>query len=292
MPRTRASQSHRSRDLTTALLATGAALFAAPAAGAQSPAGSVTKSAGIVSATLSWKQGQGNEISDPRLRITRGGVVVTDRSVADACNLCLLVEDHPVGNETFTILHVADLDADGEPEVLFDVHSGGAHCCVTTRFFTYRPQSNSYKRAPSLYWGNAHYRLEDLDGDGRLEMSGNDDRFSSAFAAPAASALPPKIMRYTRDPATGTSSLTNVTRRFPSVIRAQAARLLRAIRRARPDPHLFQAQGAVAAYVADQYLLGQASVGKAELARARRRKLTVPGFQTRLLKFLKQTGYR
>ena len=90
----------------------------------------------------------------------------------------------------------------------------------------------------------------------------------------------------------GRSSLTNVTRRFPQVIRAEAARLLRKIRRAKPDPTSFQTQGVLAAYVAAQYLLNRGSVGKAELARARRRKLTVPGFQTNLLKFLKRTGYR
>ncbi len=76
------------------------------------------------------------------------------------------------------------------------------------------------------------------------------------------------------------------------MIRAQAARLLKDVRAARPDRDLFETQGVLAAYVADQYLLNRGSVGKAELARARRRKLTAPDFQTRLLRFLRQTGYR
>ena len=262
----------------------------APTAGARTPAGSVTKSSGTVSATLSWKSGQGNAISDPRLKVSRAGVVVTDLSVANVCNSCRLVEDAP--DATFSVLHVDDLDADGEPEVLFDAHSGGAHCCVTTRFFNYRPASNSYMRARSQYWGNAGYEVEDLDGDGRLELSGSDDVFDSAFAAFAASAFPPKIIRYTRNASTGSSTLTDVTRRFPAVIRADAARLLKLIRKARPDPRTFQTQGRLAAYVADQYLLGKGSVGKAELPRARRRGLTTPGFQTDLLKFLGKHGYR
>jgi len=276
------------------LLVAGALLGAVPAAAAQSAAGSVTKSAGSVSATLSWQAGEFAGVTKPRLSVARAGVVVTDESVASACRACVLIEDHtPAGDTTpFSILHVADLDADNEPEVFFDVYSGGAHCCTSTRFFTYRPESNTYKRAPSQYWGNAGYDVVDLDGDGRLELSGGDDNFAFAFSSYAASAFPPKIIRYARDPATGTSSLTNVTRRFPQVIRAEAARLLRKIRRAKPARGVFETQGALAAYVAGQYLLNRGSVGKAELARARRRGLTAPGFQTRLLRFLKRTGYR
>jgi len=67
---------------------------------------------------------------------------------------------------------------------------------------------------------------------------------------------------------------------------------LKIIRGARRQPGFFEYQGAIAAYVADQYLLHRGSVGRAELRRARRRGLTAPGFQTRLLAFLRRTGYR
>ncbi|MCW3014666.1 MAG: hypothetical protein JWO02_1758 [Solirubrobacterales bacterium] len=279
---------HRATRLVLAVAA--GVLAGAPAAHAEVSAGSVTKTAGSVSATLSWKGGE-FAVSEPRLKVSRAGTVVTDVSVADTCKSCLLVED-AAGNsaDPYTILHVADLDADGEPEVLFDTYSGGAHCCITTRFFTYRPATATYGRSPSQYWGNGGYEVEDLDGDGRLELSGDDDSFAYAFSSYAASAFPPKIIRYARD-AAGRSTLTDVTRRFPTVIRADAAPLLKAIRKAKPDP-THEIQGAIAAYVADQYLLGKGSVGKAELARARKRGLTAPGFQTDLLKFLKQTGYR
>jgi len=275
------------------LLAAGALLSAPPAAGAQLPAGSVTKSAGSVSATLSWKAGE-RDTRRPRLLVSRAGAVVTNVSLGNACNLCQLHEDRtPAGDPApFSILHVADLDADGEPEVLFKDHSGGAHCCLTTRFFTYRSQSNTYKRAPSLKWGNAHYEVEDLDGDGTFELNGFDDRFAAAFVAYSGSVLPPKIVRYAGDPATGRSSLTDVTRRFPHVIRAHAARQLKRIRRAKPDPVYYMTHGVLAAYVADQYLLNRGSVGRAEMARARRRKLARPDFQAWVLRFLKETGYR
>jgi hypothetical protein len=132
------------------LLTAGMLLSSVPAAGAQSDAASVTKSAGSVSATVSWRtDGEFGAARQPRLRVSRAGVVVTDISVASACRGCALVEDSASDGEPFSIMHVADLDADGEPEVLFDVHSGGAHCCVTTRLFTYRPESSTYARAPS-----------------------------------------------------------------------------------------------------------------------------------------------
>ena len=280
----------RLRPLTMPAIAIAVAVAlgaAAPIASADTAAGSVTKSAGIVSATLSWQAGA-FAVSKPRLRVSRAGTVVTDVSVADACRECVLVED----SGEYTILHVADLDADGEPEILFDVYSGGAHCCTTTRFYTYRAPTNSYKRAPSFYWGNGGYDVADLDGDGRIELSGHDDAFAGAFSSYAASGYPPKIIRYAAGVGGAPSTLRDVTRRFPGVIRAGASRLLKVIRKQKRTPGVYETQGLLAGYVADQYLLRQGSVGKAELRRARRRGLTAPGFQTRLLRFLRTYGYR
>jgi hypothetical protein len=278
------------RRLTASCAAVAAALCAfASTAQAERSAGTVTKTAGAVTATLSWDAGE-FAVSNPRLVVSRAGVVTTDVSVADACRECILVEDSE--DASYTILHVADLDADGEPEVFFDVFSGGAHCCTTTRFYTYRPATNSYRRAPSYFWGNAYYEVVDLDGDGRLELSGSDDRFAYAFASYAGSAFPPLILRYGVDPGTGRSTLTDVTRRFPSVIRADAARLLKIIRKAKRQRGFYEYQGAIAAYVADEYLLHRGSVGKAEVRRARRRGLTTRRFEGQLLVFLRKLGYR
>ena len=116
--------------------------------------------------------------------------------------------------------------------------------------------------------------------------------FAYAFASYAGSAFPPKILRYEGNTATGASTLTDVTRRFPAVVRADAARLRTIIRKAKPRKGFYEYQGALAAYVADEYLLGHGSVGRAEVRRARRRGLTAPGFMGELLKFLRKTGYR
>lgn len=281
------------RGLTAVVLACGTALLAAaPAADAEVKAGAVTKSAGTVTATLSWKAGE-FAVTAPRLSITRGGVLVSDLDVADVCKGCLLIADDvdAVSGATYSIMHVADLDGDGEPEVMFDTFSGGAHCCTVQRIYAYRPATNSYRRTLSQYWGNAGYEIEDLDGDKIPEISGGEDAFAFAFSSYAASAFPPKILRYRLDQASGKARVTDVTRKFPMLIRKEAARLLKVIRGAKRDG-TFEIQGFLAAYVAEQYLLGRGAVGKAELARAKRRGLTSPGFQTELLKFLKRTGYR
>lgn len=284
------------RRLTSTAVAVLVALgvAAAPAVGqSNARAGSITKSEGSVSATLSWKGGE-FAVTQPRLKVARAGVVVTDISVADVCNGCLLVEDtFGNGPDPFSIMAVADLDADGEPEVMFDTYSGGAHCCIVQRVYGFVPAKNTYRRTLSQYWGNTSYSVKDLDQDGTPELSGADDAFAFSFSSYAASAFPPKILTYRFDATTRKAKVTDVTRRFPAIIRADAAPLLKAIRKARPQADgTHEIQGAIAAYVADQYLLGKGSVGRAEIARARRRGLTAPGFERDLLAFLKRVGYR
>jgi hypothetical protein len=279
--------------LLAAVAACAAGALALPAAaGANVAGGTVTKSAGAVSATLSWKSGAYG-VTKPRLKITRAGAVAGDLDVSKVCGkYCTLVEDS-AGNpdDVYTIMHVADLDGDGEPEVMFDTFSGGAHCCVVQEVYGYQAATGTYAHTASEHWGNSGYDVKDLDGNGSAELHGGDDTFAGAFSSYAASAFPPKILAYGIDPKTGKATLKDVTRSYPAVIRKQAASLLKVIRKAKAERD-HEIQGALAAYVADQYLLGKGAVGKAELARARKRKLTVVGFQTDLLKVLKASGYR
>ena len=60
-------------------------------------------------------------------------------------------------------LQVVDLDADGEPEVLVDAYTGGAHCCALTEILRF--DGAAYAPAETT-WGNFGYALKDLDGDG------------------------------------------------------------------------------------------------------------------------------
>jgi hypothetical protein len=259
------------------------AAFAVGALGAASPAlandaGSVTHSAGSTSATIEWDAADFG-ISNPRLYVVRAGVRY-DLTIVDVCEEgCIVVPDDG-GDPATSMVKVADLDADGEPEVLVDTFSGGAHCCVTARLLTWNGTGYTPK---DISYGDVGYTLKDADGDGRPELVGYDPRFSAVFTAFAASAFPPQVLQVTA----GTT--VDVTRAFPGVIRADAKLRLRDLRKAKRRDDV---RGVLAAYVADEYLLGKGRVGTAEIDRQRRAGRVSPGFKRLLLRKLKGWGYR
>jgi hypothetical protein len=71
-------------------------------------------------------------------------------------------------------VRVRDLDG-GEPEVLLDMYSGGAHCCSVLLVLRYDAAVRTY-RSKLLSFGNYGYRLVDLDRDGLPELSAYDER--------------------------------------------------------------------------------------------------------------------
>jgi hypothetical protein len=241
-------------------------------------AGSVTHSAGAVTATIEWDKADYG-IANPRLYVVREGVRY-DITIVDVCDEgCIVVPDDG-GDPATSAVKVADLDADGEPEVLVDTFSGGAHCCVTARLLTFNGSGYTPK---DIAYRDVGYALKDADGDGRPELVGYDPRFSSVFTAFAASAFPPQVLQVQQ----GTT--VDVTRRFPSLVRADAKRRLRDIRRAKRGEDI---RGLLAAYVADQYLLGRGSVGTREVDRQHRAGRVSKGYKKELLRRLKGWKYR
>jgi hypothetical protein len=181
-------------------------------------------------------------------------------------------------------LSVRDLGGDGEPEVLFDLYSGGAHCCSSTRIYHLAGRSLRYE-VLTHGWGNAGYRLEDLDGDGRLEFLSGDDRFSYAFTSYAASRRPPQIWKFDG------RGLQNVTRRYPKLLEEDRASCWSAFEELAPrDPTGDDIRGVLAAYVADSCLLGQCAIGWERL-RAAYDKPDRAKFFGELSSFLQKNGY-
>jgi hypothetical protein len=137
------------------------------------------------------------------------------------------------------------------------------------------------------------YRLIDLNHDGIPELSSHDDRFAYAFTDFADCWFPPQVWRY------HAGKLVNITRKFPGLARRDAADALRTYRRTgkRRDE-----RGLLAAYVADQYLLGHGSRGWA-LVRSAERHGLLKGighgdpwphgkrYLTALRRFLHRNGY-
>lgn len=245
---------------------------------------------GDVVATLTYQR-QGYFFSGVHLRIDRAAATVFDEDLSGfVCKGC-----PSEGEEVLTTdvpLTARDLDADSEPEVLVDAYTGGVHCCAWTAIL--RWTGNSYV-ATYAQWGNGltGYVLRDFDHDGRPELSSRDDRFAYAFTSFGGSVDPPQVWRYDQ------GRLVDVTRRFPRVVRQDLARELRLYRRERQGRYA-DVRGILAAYVADECLLGRCSAGYTFVQRSLARfphGLTGDGRPTgraylRVLHaFLRKTGY-
>ena len=268
-------------------------LLAAPAS-AQVAAGSKSVTAGQVTATLTWQQGD-SFAEHPALQIVRAGVVSFDAGLEANCRACNYLTDPE------TALQVRDLDGDGEPEVIVDTFSGGAHCCTITPIFRWDGVGGIGYRRLTHNFGDIGYSIADLDHDGRPEFVTADDAFAYAFAAYAFDAFPLQILAYGTD-RSGRTALRDVTAGYPGRVAREAKAFRREIPAAAKnggDP-----RGVIAAYVADLYRLDRKAQANAYLQSALRRGLlkspfggepdvwpTQRRYITELKKFLKKHGY-
>jgi hypothetical protein len=271
----------RVRAVTVALLAAVAgAVVALPEVAAANDAGSITHGAGATTAELRWDAAEFG-VAKPQLTITRAGVPFAIK-LDDVCDVgCVLLADDPKGKPQDSILQVADVDADGEPEVLVDVYTGGAHCCQLIRVLTW---TGAGYRTRDVFGGDAGYTLRDADGDGRPELVGYDPRFSGAFTAFAASGFPAQVLQITA------GEVADVTVRFRALVRRDAKEWRKELRKA--ERRRYDVRGLLAAYVADEYRLGAAATARRELDRQLRAHRITRAFRSLLLRRLKAWGYR
>jgi hypothetical protein len=198
----------------------------------------------------------------------------------------------PLGTSYFSRprLYVRDLDADGELEMRIDSYTGGAHCCFQTRIFRWLPARKAYGMT-FRNWADAGYQAKNLDGLGPVELLSSDARFGYVFTAFAGSPFPIQIWEFDG------GRLRDVTRLFPGQVELDAKRLWRTyLEHRRTD----DVRGVLAAWQADQYLLGREDTGWQELERALARgDLNGPngfwptgrGYLQALRAFLVKTGY-
>jgi hypothetical protein len=246
-----------------ALLALAASVLAL-AAGASSASAQThheeNDSSGAVQATLSFDKRSEFAYTNVRLRIVRGGATAFDGPVTEPCEDCGVA---PAGRGEDDSMRVLDLNGDGEPEVVVDLYTGGAHCCTIALVYGFSPGSGTYERAVENFL-DAGYVLEDMNGDGVPEFKSFDARFASLFLPYAGSVLPVRIFNY------GPGGVVDTTRSFPDHIRAHARSLRRLydrMRRRRGG----DVRSVLAAYVAEKYLLGEGAAGYALALRAYRR---------------------
>jgi hypothetical protein len=267
------------RSALACLVTVLAALAPAAIADTQSAA------SGTVAATLSYDHApESLTYENLLLTITRDGTQALsgDPSFGD----CQSPYCAPGGFTDRGSVFVRDLDADGEPEVVVDLFTGGAHCCFVSRF--YRWDGTTYVSSDRNF-GDPGYKLADLDADGVQELITADYRFGYAFSAFAYSLMPVRIY----DLRAGSWSL--VTKRFPQRIRSDAAAAWKVFRKAGRQG---EPRGAIAAWAADELMLGRRVSATRTLRRlASHGRLpgdfphSQPKFVRNLLRFLARRGY-
>jgi hypothetical protein len=257
-----------------------------------------TATNGTVTAELSYvkrTRGSGrfefDEFRDWRVKITRAGQVLYDQPVGDPC------EQFCTPTETaLTRKHVAlrDLDADGEPEAIVGLFTGGANCCVLVLAYGYDAASNVYRRAKLDTGGG--FVARDLDSDGVIELVGDDFRFRGLFTCGACGPRPIRIWHH------GLRHFEVVTRDFPGKIRDHARRMRRFYERVRRRDEAAFVKGALTPLAADLCLLDRCARGfqivRAAIRRGeldRRSAFDVSplrfAYLRALKRFLRRTGY-
>jgi subtilisin-like proprotein convertase family protein len=241
---------------------------------------------GTVNATITYTE---RDFLYEKLRIS---VVRAGRRVLDVPIERLVCRDCAASRPVDIV--VRDLDG-GEPEVLVDLFTGGAHCCAVSLILRWDGAAHRY-RSTFHYWGNYGRRLADLDHDGRPEFVASDERFVYTFTAYVFSAAPIQIWSFRA------GKLSDLTRSYPTEIAKHAASLGRYfLKRTKPEKDT-DLRSYVASYVADEYLLGRPDVARRALDGALRHGLLYRGktylgwpagrvFVAELMHDLKKWGY-
>ncbi len=231
------------RSLVTILVLASFALLA-PAALATTQ----TATGGGVTATFTYT-GKFPAYSGLHLTIAKSGSVLYDQPVT--YKICgAHCAPGAIGTKASSV-HVIDLDDIGQPNVVLDLFTGGAHCCSVEQVFTFDPGTMTYTKTERDF-GDPGDRIEDLKHDGHYEFVTADDAFAYAFTDFAASGLPLQVLTFTG------SRFADVTDSYPALIRKDATTWLKAFTHMARQ-HYEDSVGVIAAWAADEYRLGKSA---------------------------------
>lgn len=293
-PRLRTFAWPASAAVALALLVPGAAAAATRDAAVKTE----TATNGTVTAELSYvtrRRGSGRfrftEFRNFRVKITRAGQVLYDEPVGDPCEQFCTPTEAALTHEH---IGLRDLNADGEPEAIVGLFTGGANCCVLVLAYGFDAAANVYRQAKLDTGGG--YVARDLGSDGVIELVGDDFRFRGLFTCGACGPRPIRIWHY------GLRRFHVVTRDFPAKIREHARRMRRFYERVRHRDEAAFVKGALTPLVADLCLLDRCGRGfrivRAAIRRGeldRRSIFDVSplrfAYLRELKRFLRRTGY-
>lgn len=243
-----------------------------------------------VTATLTY-HGTSPVRQNPHLVITLDGTVVYDHAVTS--KWCGKECAPNVIAGTRKVVHLVHFQPQGPPSVLLDLYSGGAHCCAIEQVYTLSSPHGSVVKTERNF-GDPGVRLVKLGAKGTVDLLSADDSFAYEFTDFAASGLPIEILSFSHQ------SFHTITKSFPSLIAKDAAQWMSAFH-AQASSHYADTVGVVAAWAADEDMLGHSSVVARFLSREARAghlnsaisPVTPSGdkFVGALQKFLRQQGY-
>jgi hypothetical protein len=181
---------------------------------------------------------------------TRFDQIVRSRACPPGCTtIGLGTSDEP--------LRAVALQHFGVPDVILGLYTGGAHCCFVDQVYRLDPGTNRFIKTEHDFL-DAGARIVDLNGDHNYEFLSADARISNAgFTDFADSPAPLQIFSCSHN------AFHDITRTYPNRLRVDAAKWLRAFHR-----HPGNGRGLIAAWAADEELLGRPRLVSSQLAGA------------------------
>ena len=213
------------------------------------PVLAVTKkvSSGTVKAELTYSPFEKGSIYyiNIRLKITRQGKTLFRTGIASS-----------YGDPE---LRVIDLDKDKEPEILVSgKQSASSSGSGSTSIYRYNSTKNKYDEL-LVNWCSDTFEIKDIDKDGKVEFEALDC-IGAEFTSNSDAVHPILIWQYRQ------GKLINATRRFPSRVRNNANAAWQSYLRKKKEG--WNVKGALTAYLACKYLLGEEVEGWKQVKQA------------------------
>ena len=250
------------RRLVTLLAASGTLALSASAGAAPAGAGHQTASSDGWRASFTFVKTSDLQYSKLHLTVRHGAELVLDQPVRSSLPG---VGDRlqPGGIYNRSSLSFRDLNADGSKELLLALYTGGAHCCFLEQVFDF---AGAKPRKTEFDFADAGETVKVLGG--QVVFVTRDDSFAYQFTDYADSGAPVQIWAYDG------GRFTNVTRSHEPAIAKDATfwwKQYRAQVKRRGD-----VRGILAAWAADEALLGRACARQADAAPNRGRRCARP----------------
>jgi hypothetical protein len=211
---------------------------------------------------------EGTYDSDIRLKIIRHGKK-------------LLNESRFGGNHVDRAnLKIIDLDKNKEPEIIVQTYNGTSAGAGQTSIYNYDSIKKKYRQL-DIDWCGDTFEIKDIDKDGKLEFQ-TLDCIGAEFTSRSGARHPILILQYRQ------GKLVNATRSFPKLVRNDAKDAWQSYLRAKNQG--WEVKGALTAYLACKYLLGEEAEGWKQVEQAYQKNDRLAFFKE-LRQHLIKTGY-